>query len=102
VGGYLLFNDSSGLFARGEANWYAQDNTLRTHDANSEEIKLDLPSDHFAQVNLYLGWRFPRQYGEISFGALNLGGHDYHLNPLNSYPELPHERVYAVRLRLHF
>jgi tetratricopeptide (TPR) repeat protein len=98
VGAYLVFNHPTGFFARAEANWYAQDNIERVHGAPS----IDLPSDEFAQVNLNAGWRFPRQRGDLTFGVLNVGGGDYHLNPLNSYPELPHERVYAVRLRLSF
>ena len=42
------------------------------------------------------------QRGDIALGVLNLGDTDYHLNPLNSYAELPHERVFTARLRLRF
>jgi hypothetical protein len=98
VNAYLLFNHPSGFFARAEANWYAQDNTYRVNGANT----VDQPSDEFAQVNLYTGWRFPRQRGDFTFAVLNVGGGDYHLDPLNSHPELPHERVYSLRLRLRF
>jgi hypothetical protein len=31
--------------------------------------------------------------------VLNVAGRDYHLNPLNSYPELPRDRVFTIRLR---
>jgi hypothetical protein len=102
VGAYILFNHRSGFFARAEANWYEQDNSLRTYNATAARIKIDLPSDIFTQVNLYVGWRFPRQRGDVTFGVLNVGDGDYHLNPLNSYAELPHERVYTAQLRLRF
>jgi outer membrane receptor protein involved in Fe transport len=101
-GSYLLFNHRSGFFARGEANWFAQDNILRTYHTNSARVRVELPHDEFPQFNIYIGWRFPRQRGDVTFGVLNLGGRDYHLNPLNSYAELPHERVYAAQLRLRF
>jgi hypothetical protein len=99
---YALFNHPSGFFGRAEADWYAQDNTLRTHDASGARVERDIPSDTFPQFNLAVGWRFPRQLGNVTFGVLNAGGSDYHLNPLNSYPELPHERVYAAQLRFRF
>jgi hypothetical protein len=103
---YLLFNHPIGFFARAEANCLFQDNRLETFTGNTStnlaRVKRDLPSDDFVQFNAYLGWRFRHQLGDITFGVLNIGGGDYHLNPLNSYPELPHERVYAAQLRLRF
>ncbi len=103
---YLLFNHPSGFFARGEVNCLFQDNTLRTSTGNTADTvarkEVNLPSEDFAQFNAYLGWRFPRQLGDVTFAVLNISGGDYHLNPLNSYPELPHERVYAAQLRLRF
>ena len=102
VSAYLRFNHPSGFFAAAEANWYSQDNQLRTHDATSTPMEMDLPSDDFTQVNLFVGWRFPRQRGDVTLGVLNIGGDDYHLNPLNSFPELPHQRVFAANFRLRF
>jgi hypothetical protein len=99
---YVLFNHPSGFFAGAEANWYLQDNTLRSHDTNSSPVHLELPGDEFPQVNLSAGWRFARQRGDVTLGVLNVAGEDYHLNPLNSYAELPHERVFTARLRLRF
>jgi hypothetical protein len=61
-----------------------------------------MPGDDFYQVNLFAGYRFPRQHGDITFGLLNVNGTDYHLNPLNLYAELPRERVWSVQLRLSF
>jgi hypothetical protein len=102
IGTYALYNHPRGFFARAEANWYAQDNILRTYDPSGARIQSDQPSDNFAQFNLFVGWRFRRQRGDVTFGVLNLAGGDYHLNPLNSYPELPHERVFTAQLRLRF
>ena len=102
ISAYVLFNHPSGFFARAEGNWYAQENVLHTFDTNSMPVKINLPDDRFPQANLFLGWRFPRQRGDITFGILNLAGSDYHLNPLNGYPELPHERIYTAQLRLRF
>jgi hypothetical protein len=48
------------------------------------------------------GYRLRRQYGEISVGVLNLTDTDYNLNPLNAYPDLPRERVFAARVRINF
>jgi tetratricopeptide (TPR) repeat protein len=100
--GYLLFNHPSGFFSRAEANWYAQDNTVQTYNPDFSRTKLSLPSDSFSQFNFFIGWRFPRQRGDITLGILNLAGDDYHLNPLNSYQELPHDRVFTAQLRLRF
>jgi outer membrane receptor protein involved in Fe transport len=81
---FALFNHHSGFFARADVQWYLQDNSaFKTSD--------------FYQFNLFAGWRFPRQRGEVSVGVLNLNDTDYHLNPLNSYSELPRERVFVMR-----
>jgi len=102
VATYLLFNHPSGFFARAEGNWFRQENLVHTYDTNGERVKAGLPDDEFPQFNVYIGWRFRRQLGDVTFGVLNLGGSDYHLNPLNGYPELAHERVYAGQVRLRF
>jgi len=101
-GANVLLRHPAGFFARAEANWYEQDNTLDTSDSNAARVKINQPSDEFPQFNLFFGWRFPRQRGDLTLAVLNVGGKDYHLNPLNSYAELPHERVYAAQLRLRF
>jgi len=105
-GAALLFNHPCGFFARGEVNCFFQDDTRRTFTGNTAatvtQIKVEQPSEDFTQFNAYIGWRFPHQFGDVTFGVLNIAGSDYHLNPLNSYPELPHERVYAAQLRLRF
>jgi Tfp pilus assembly protein PilF len=89
--GYVLFNHPSGLFARADATWY--------HQINSQSGQ---PGDSFVQENLYIGYRFLHRHAELMFGILNLSGQDYHLNPLNTYVELPRERSYIVRLNFVF
>jgi outer membrane receptor protein involved in Fe transport len=90
---FLVFNHRSGLFARVEAPWYWQENS---------GYHTPLPGDNFYQINLFGGYRFPRQYGDFTVGLLNLTGTDYHLNPLNYYAELPRELVWSIQLRLNF
>jgi hypothetical protein len=58
--------------------------------------------ENVAEIDLQIGFRFPKNRGEISCGILNVGGGDYRLAPLSGYPELPHERVFSTRLQLNF
>jgi hypothetical protein len=102
VAAYILFNHPCGFFAGAEANWFLQDNIRRTHDSGSNPVQLELPGEEFPVFNIFAGWRLPRQRGDLSLGVLNVGGKDYHLNPLNSFTELPHERVFAARIRMRF
>lgn len=93
VGGYLLFNHSSGFFARFDANYYRQIN---------EGYSPNLPGDAFVQLDLQTGYRFYHRRAELSIGVLNLTDQDYHLNPLTLYSEMPRERVFAVRFSFRF
>ena len=54
------------------------------------------------QLNLYAGYRFRRNYGDLTLGFLNITDDDYKLNPLNYYNELPRQRTLLVRLRVNF
>lgn len=90
---FAVFNHPSGFFMRAESLWYHQDNS---------GYSPPLPGDDFFQENILAGYRFRRQYGEISFGVLNLSNTGYHLNPLNNYSEIPTERAFLVRLALSF
>ena len=90
---YLLFNHPSGFFARLDATWYHQRNF---------GYGPALPGDDFIQGNLFAGYRFLSRRCEIQLGILNLGGQDYHLNPLNVYAELPRERTFEARLKFIF
>ncbi|PWU09213.1 MAG: hypothetical protein C5B50_27815 [Verrucomicrobia bacterium] len=101
---YLLFNHPSGFFARAELNWYLQYNSVRTSIytsyPNTARVTVEKPGDEFPQLNFFVGYRFLHQFGDLTFGLLNATGGDYHLNPLNVYTELPHSRVWSVRLRI--
>ena len=90
---YLAYNHPSGFFARLDATWYQQQNS---------GYNPALPGDDFFQENIYVGYRFLNRRCEIQFGILNLGGQDYHLNPLNVYAELPRERTFTTRLKFVF
>ena len=96
LGGYLLFNHHTGLFARADAQWYWQ------HNKGYDPPEGPLPGDSFVQVNAFVGYRFPRLHGELSIGVLNITDQDYHLNPLNLANELPHERTFVIGMKLSF
>ena len=89
LSGYVLFNHPSGFFARADANWYHQYNT---------GYSPGLPADSFIQENVYVGYRFFHRHAEVMFGVLNLSDQDYHLNPLNTYSDLPRERAFTLRI----
>jgi Flp pilus assembly protein TadD len=91
--GFVQFTHPSGFFGRAEAAWYSQENSGYTPAR---------PGRDFVQVNLLAGYRFWHRRAELTFGILNVGGDDYHLNPLNVYSELPHSRVFMGRVRLSF
>ena len=95
------YQHSSGLFGRAEWDWYHQSNSEQ-HFVSGSRVRSELPGDSFGQVNAFLGYRFPRQRGELWFGVLNAAGGDYHLDPLNVYSELPRERVWVARLLFNF
>lgn len=90
---FALYNHPSGFFARGEAYWARQSNIGYFPDT---------PGDEILQLNAYVGYRFRRNYGDITLGFLNLTDQDYKLNPLNYYNELPRERTLVVRARFNF
>jgi hypothetical protein len=81
-------------FARAETQLYWQH--------NAADSALLGESESLQQVNLWAGWRCPRQRGEVAFGVLNLNDADYILNPVTPYSELPRERVFAARLLFNF
>jgi len=87
----LLYRHPSGFFARAETWWLWQQNHGYTPS---------LPGDEVFQANLYIGYRFPRERGDITIGVLNLADEDYRLNPVNPYVDLPRERLFYARLRL--
>lgn len=90
---FTIYNHPCGFFARLEGYWAQQSNV---------GYSPDLPGDEIFQFNAYAGYRFRRNYGDITVGFLNLTDQDYKLNPLNYYNELPRERTFVVRVRLSF
>lgn len=110
-----LYNHPSGLFARAEANWYRQENNDFVKSAiipatgtppgqrpRFRTNNIGLKGDDFWQLNLFAGYRFYKNQCEVSLGLLNIGGTDYHLNPLNPYLELPRDQTLLVRVKFNF
>jgi tetratricopeptide (TPR) repeat protein len=90
---FALYNHRSGFFARLEGYWARQSNVGYTPD---------IPGDDIFQANAYIGYRFRRNFGDITLGFLNMTDQDYKLNPLNYYNELPRERTLVARVRFNF
>jgi Tfp pilus assembly protein PilF len=90
---FALYNHPSGFFARAEAYWARQSNV---------GYSPDIPGDDIIQLNAYVGYRFRRNFGDVTLGFLNLTDQDYKLNPLNYYNELPRTRTLIARVRLNF
>jgi hypothetical protein len=90
---FAIYNHPSGWFGRLEGYWAQQSNV---------GYSPDIPGDEIFQVNAYAGYRFRRNYGDITIGFLDINDQDYKLNPLNYYNELPRERTFVARVRLNF
>lgn len=90
---FALYNHPSGFFGRVEAYWARQSNV---------GYSPDIPGDEVLQLNAYAGYRFRRNFGDITLGFLNMNDQDYKLNPLNYYNELPRERTLVARVRFNF
>ncbi len=90
---FVIYNHPSGWFGRLEGYWARQSNVGYFPDE---------PGDEIFQLNAYAGFRFRRNYGDVTLGLLDINDQDYKLNPLNYYSELPRQRTLAVRVRLNF
>jgi tetratricopeptide (TPR) repeat protein len=90
---FVIYNHPSGWFGRLEGYWARQSNVGYSPDE---------PGDEIFQLNAYAGFRFRRNYGDVTLGLLDINDQDYKLNPLNYYSELPRQRTLAVRVRLNF
>jgi outer membrane receptor for ferric coprogen and ferric-rhodotorulic acid len=90
---YTIYNHPTGAFAQVDGAWYSQSN----HGYSPAQ-----PGDDFWQLNLLVGYRFPRRQAEVTVGILNLTDTDYRLNPLTLYNDLPRERTFVARLRFSF
>ncbi len=93
------YTHSCGFFAQGEALW-----TMQKNDGYSpaEFYFSTLPGDDFWQLNVFVGYRFPKRRAEIRVGLLNLTDQDYRLNPLNLTSELPRDRTFVASLKFRF
>ena len=100
-GPLALYNHRSGFFAQSDLTWFIQDNRERSFSSQRLATH-DLPSDEFPQWNIALGWHFPGQRGDLTFGVHNITDRNYHLSPVNYYNEMPHERVFYGRMRFRF
>jgi outer membrane receptor protein involved in Fe transport len=87
------YTHACGLFAQGEALWSWQKN---------EGYSPALPGEDFWQLNVFVGYRFPKRRAEIRVGLLNLTDQDYRLNPLNLTSELPRDRTFVASLKFRF
>lgn len=93
----LNWNSPSGLFARIEGNFYAQDlDDDPAGQAFGAEVR---ENDEFWQTNVLAGYRFNRNLCEISAGILNVTDQDYRLSPLNPYFDIARERTFVLRFR---
>lgn len=94
------WNSPTGMFARVEANWYAQD-----LDDDPGALALGAfprEGDNFWQFNALFGYRFNRNQAEISAGILNIADSDYRLSPLSPYGNIARERTAVISCRFNF
>jgi len=89
----LLYNHPSGFFFKVESDWYWQ------HNSGDATLLRD---DSFQQLNVFVGYRFPRRRADLTLGVLNATDEDYRLNPVTPYYELPRETIFFARLRFRF
>lgn len=90
---YSLVNFPFGLFSRLDALWSSQSNSGYSQTLSGSD---------FWQLNLFVGYRFPRRHAEVRVGLLNATDQEYRLNPLNLYQELPHDRMAVLNFKLNF
>jgi tetratricopeptide (TPR) repeat protein len=100
---FAIYNHPSGWFGRLEGYWAQQSNVQPTGRPDvAHDGAPDIPGDEIFQLNAYVGYRFRRNYGDVTLGFLDINDQDYKLNPLNYYNELPRERTFVARVRLNF
>ncbi len=84
-----LVHHRCGLFARGEAQWNAQEN-------------LGLGNQSFIHLNFHAGFRSANRRMALTLGLLNATDRDYKLSPLTLYSDLPHGRTATVQLQINY
>ena len=95
---HLQYQHRSGFFARAEGRWFIQDNDGYGHSVYTAPRS----DESMGQLDFFAGYHFWQRRGEITLGCLNVAGHDYRLNSLTPYPDLPRERVWMARVRVNF
>ena len=90
---FVIYNHPSGLFAQFDALWY--------HQHNQSDIAA-LTGNDFWQLNALAGYRSPGRRFQVTMGLLNIAAHNYQLNPLTPYNDLPRGRTLALRFLLNF
>jgi hypothetical protein len=96
---FVLYNHPSGFFARTDLDYFLQ---TRSRALVSPGEIANVGDETLPQLGVQVGYRFPKQHGDITLGVLNLMDEDYRLNPVTPYNELPRERVFLARLRFKF
>jgi Flp pilus assembly protein TadD len=87
------WNHPTGLFARFGALWSRQSNAGYSPDE---------PGDNFWQFNVLFGYHFPGRQAQLTVGMLNLADHDYRLEPLTFYNDLPRRRTLVAQAMFNF
>ena len=96
---FVLYNHPSGFFVRSDLDYYLQ---TRSRALVSQGVVVNVGDELLPQLGVQVGYRFPKQHGDITLGVLNMTDEDYRLNPVTPYNELPRERVFLARLRFKF
>lgn len=87
-----------GFFSSFQANYWIQDNADNDFSVTGPE-----PSgEHFWQLNLYGGYRFPRRHVELLVGVVNMLNQDYNIDPVTYFLEQAHTRQYTASLKFTF
>ena len=94
----LQYQHHSGFFARADASWYIQHN----QGYGDSIYSAPRPDDSVSQLDLLAGWRFLRRRAEVAVGCLNVTDHDYRLNPLTPYFDMPRGRTWTLSVKLQF
>ena len=89
----LMFQHPCGFFAGAESIWRGQ--TL------NDDLS-GVQGDNFWQENLMAGYRFPHRHAELRAALLNVTDGNYHLHPINLYPDIARSRTVAVELKINF
>ncbi len=88
---FLIWNHSSGWFARLGARLLSQEN---------DGYAPARPGDSWTQFDISAGKRFYDNRGAVEVGVLNLTDQDYRFNPLITLPDQPRERSLYAEVRL--